>query len=161
MNEKAETLFTVSWINANLKITQIHSFRTAILEFEKGIEDKHYKEAEALVNKIKNSNEFDIMFKDKQGFLKACGGDKEITMLMAKKNAGDTRKLLDASTLIFVHSVLDGFIFDMIKVIKEIAPKSFFNRYKDQKIKLCDIRENEDEIILNFIEKEKIDRNPL
>ncbi|MDP8266262.1 MAG: hypothetical protein P9M07_04875 [Candidatus Aceula meridiana] len=161
MNENAERLFTTSWINATQKIHQISQFRRAYFSLENEINGKFQQEAERFVSEMEKGSQYDSIFIDKKGFFDSSGGSGEIAKSMAKLDADNTKNFFDASVLIFAHSVIDSFLYDMIKVVKEVSVLSFAGRYGEKKVKFLDIQKKEEEIISEFIEKEKLERKSL
>jgi hypothetical protein len=83
--------------------------------------------------------ENDKFFIDKAQFLKDAGGSEEISEEVTKSDIKTTRASVDAASLVFIHSAVDGAVSDLCRVCALAKPEDWGPYLQDRKVALKEI----------------------
>lgn len=138
MNE-AEQLFN-DVVGRSLRIWSfISSFRMNASE-AMAVAKEHIREQRAaIVSQILDGPEWDKIFPDKEGLFKAISPGKMVSQ-MTELAMEQTQAAVDAASIIFAHSLLDGALIDYCRVTALVAPEDWESLIEQRQIKLCDMR---------------------
>ncbi len=84
--------------------------------------------------------EYDKLFRDKAGFFKAIPPGKLVEE-MTEATVRHGQVGVDAASIVFSHSMLDGAALDYCRVIALVAPRDWESTLDQRQIKLSDARE--------------------
>jgi len=99
------------------------------------------------VDEMRRGSDFDKLFLDKTAFFDAVPPDKIIES-MTQLTVSQSQIAVDADSIIFAHSFLDGAAFDFCWVTALVAPRDWESVIDQRQIKLSEIREsNYDQIL--------------
>lgn len=135
----AEQLFTEVWSRLQEQWNIVNTFRrlgALGLPHAKNVERA---ENERFVQRLLNFSDFDSFFTDKKAFLEAGLPDALPERLTAPA-VTTFESALDAASLVFAHSIVDGAAFDLCRICYVIAPTDL-DRFVDQrKVTLAQLR---------------------
>jgi hypothetical protein len=92
------------------------------------------------VDGLVRGGEFDKLFLDKAGFFKAMPPEKLIEE-MTEATVRQGQVGVDAASIVFAHSFLDGAAFDYCRVIALLAPRDWESTLDQRQVKLSEARE--------------------
>ncbi|MBI2585901.1 MAG: hypothetical protein HYW28_08530 [Rhodospirillales bacterium] len=149
LRERVTKKFTHAFHISNAKFMNINSFRRvaeiAIVTASKQVLDEAY----ATANSIFHDPEYDDLFVDKQGALKAVGGIDQLAVDQAKFQLQLFRDSVDAASLVFAHSILDGVAFEYCEIVAMLDSTLFEGWIDDRQIRLKDMKGKTYEDILS------------
>jgi len=82
----------------------------------------------------------DRLFLDKAKFLELSGGAQVIGAAMTREQLAAFRASVDAASLVFMHSALDGAAYDLCQVTTLVASSDWEPILAEQKVQLSDVK---------------------
>lgn len=110
---------------------------------------KQYIEAEKItfVTDLLEGHEYDKILIDKKGFFEA-NPPKQIVESMTEQTIKETETAMNAASIVFAHSVLDGAAFDYCRVTALVAPDDWSAVLEGRKVSLAEMRgKNYEEVL--------------
>jgi hypothetical protein len=159
----AELLFNqifTRWINRE---SFIRSFRRTSLAAMKEAIRIIEKESALFVDEMMTSPDYEKLFLDKAAFKKAMPPEK-IVELMTRMTVSQAQIAVDAASIVFAHSFVDGAVLDYCRVTALVAPRDWESVIEQRQIKLSDVREaNYDQILRRKLDEffEQLERESL
>ena len=160
---EAEKLFSqifTRWLNRQGFIT---SFRRTSQEGMKAAEENIQKQVAEFTNQMAKSNDYDKIFSDKEAFFKTIPPEK-MTHDMTKQTIDQAQIAVDAASVVFAHSVVDGAALDYCRVTALVAPADWVSAIDQRSIKLSDVRSSSyDQLLKGKLEEyfEQLERESL
>jgi hypothetical protein len=138
MNE-AEKLFS-DVVGRSFRLWSfISSFRMNASEAMVAAKDHIREQRAVVVEQILYGSRWDRIFFDKEGFFKAMPPEKMISQ-MTELAMTQTQAAVDAASIVFAHSLLDGAAIDFCRVTALVAPQDWESEVDQRQVKLCDMR---------------------
>lgn len=137
---EAEKLFNQVFKRWTERQSFILSFRVTS---DQGIEAARQKvraEKVRFVNDLIQGGEYDKLFLDKARFIQAMPPEKLVEK-MTEATVRHAQVAVDAASIIFAHSFLDGAAFDYCRVTALVAPRDWESVLDQRQIKLSEARE--------------------
>jgi len=154
---EAEKLFTLTYSTSNKRFSLIYSFRL-IGQIGLPYAKPHiYKKWSIFSNEIFNDPKYDKLFLDKKGALQDLGGLDSLASKMEKEEIKNFVSSLDAASLVFAHSILDGAALGYCRVISFAMPITWEPFIEKKKLSIEEIRNLTHEEILKICVKKYID----
>jgi hypothetical protein len=144
---EAEKLFNQifnRWINRQ---GFIFSFRRTSFEGMKGARKSIEAGNAYFVKDMMEGSDYDKILVDKKGFFKVIPPEKLIGEL-TELTVSQAQIAVDAASIVFAHSVLDGAAFDYCRVTALVAPRDWESVIDQRQIRLSDVRGSDYEQIL-------------
>ena len=162
--KEAEALFSrttsVSWKGFSM----IYTFRRVAALGLPAATEQVFKESINFAHELFHDPQHDKLFLDKKGALEAIGGIETMGKLMTEQNISQFQDAIDAASLIFAHSILDGVALEYCRTIALASPSSWEAFVDQKRIKLQDFRGSTyDNILKTKIEEflQALDRESL
>jgi hypothetical protein len=136
----AEQLFTEVWSRLQAQCNMVTTFRRLGALGLPNAKNVERAENERFVQRLVNSSDFDRFFTDKKAFLEA-GLPDALPERLTVTAVTTFESALDAASLVFAHSIIDGAAFELCRICSVIAPADF-DRFVDQrKVTLAQLRD--------------------
>ncbi|UCH72270.1 MAG: hypothetical protein JSW62_01610 [Thermoplasmatales archaeon] len=162
MNEAAELRFTQAWMNMIISVGDIDSFTTLFFSASKEMKEMSRANALYISRSLMDKSRLGKYLTDQKAFFDTLGGPGKMAEMTAEMSWNKAKAFVRSMEIVFMHSLLDSFISEMIEVIKMVAPEAFEDRVTNRKVIFSDIKgKSKEEIILDLIDKERIDRKSL
>jgi hypothetical protein len=134
--EEATRLFTKVFFALGGTWSDTLSFRRIVLggvaEAQRQLFEKYVRWFDQYVNDPTN----DAVFLDKDGFLQEVGGVAGFAERMTEQEIRAFEGSVDAASLVFMHSTLDGAAEDLCRVTAIVAPEWWYQFIEDQQERL-------------------------
>lgn len=139
MNE-AEKLYNQVFKRWTSRQSFILSFRITSQQGIDAARERIRQEKVKFVSRMVRSGEYDTLFLDKAAFFKASPPEKLVEeMTEATVRYGQVG--VDAASIVFAHSMLDGAALDYCRVTALVAPRDWESVLDQRQVKFSDIRE--------------------
>jgi hypothetical protein len=129
-----------------------NSFRLTSLQGMDAARKKIAAEKVTFVNAMLEGGEYDKIFIDKAGFFRAMPPEK-LVETMTDETVRHAEVGVDAASIVFAHSFLDGALFDYCRIAALVAPRDWETVLDQRQIKISEAREQKYEELL----KKKLD----
>jgi hypothetical protein len=149
---EAEKLFNQIFKRWTDRQSFILSFRATSGQGMEAAKAKIRAEKVAFVADMLRGNEYDKIFIDKSAFFKETPPEK-LVEIMTEETVRHAQVAVDAASIVFAHSFLDGAAFDYCRVTALVAPRDWESALDQKQIKLSEAREMAYEQVL----KKKLD----
>jgi hypothetical protein len=136
---EAEKLFNEVQGRCFSRWTFILSFRITSAASMDAARKELEKQKVTFVNDILHGSDYDKILLDKEAFFKEHPPDKLIAQ-MTDATIAHSQAAVDAASIIFAHTVLDGAALDYCKVTGLVAPEEWESVIEQRQIKLSDMR---------------------
>lgn len=140
MPTPAEKLFSETHGRTLRAWTTVSIFRQVVEAGFTAATKKKAKEAEFLYDLVISDPEYMKLVTDVEGFRKAMPKEKFVE-LGVNQSAETATNLLDAATILFGHSMVDGAAFDYCRVTALHAPNDWEPELSNKQVSLSSIRE--------------------
>jgi hypothetical protein len=160
---EAEKLFNKIVMRCFDRWSFILSFRVTSNQGRKGARENIEAQQVAFVEAMLQGSDYDKIFVDKERFFKDTPPDK-LVQIMTDATVGQAQVAVDAASIIFTHSVLDGAALDYCRVTALVAPRDWESVIDQRQIKLSDVRGlNYEQILTKKLDEffEQLDRESL
>lgn len=137
---EAESLFSRTFSASINRFSMIISFRKIAWFGLPAAIDQIFKESMEFSYDFYTNPENDRFFVDKSAALKAVGGIEGFGKRMTDNQTEQFRTAVDAASLIFAHSILDGAALDYCIATALVAPATWEAYVDRKKIQLMDFR---------------------
>jgi hypothetical protein len=143
MND-AERLFAKAFATSMRRFSMIFTFReTGYISLAVGTPTIAARERMFTEDMLSNP-EHDKLFKDKAGFIEiieSMGGIEKVAEFGPKQKIAQFEAAIDASSLVFAHSIVDSNAYDYCLVTSMLEPQSWESLIDKKKIQLSEIKE--------------------
>lgn len=159
----AEKLFNQIVVRCFDRWSFILSFRVTSNQGMEAAKKKIETEKVTFVNDLLQGPDYEKLFLDKKGFFEAMPPEK-LVQTMTDETVRQAQSAVDAASIVFAHSVLDGAALDYCRVTALIAPRDWETVIDQRQIKLSDARESGyEQILKNKLDEflEQLDRESL
>jgi hypothetical protein len=160
---EAEKLFNqifARWLNRQGFIT---SFRRTSHEGMEAAKEKIQKQVAQFTADMAEGHDYDDIFSDKEAFFKALSPEK-MTHDMTIQTIDQAQIAVDAASIVFAHSVVDGAALDYCRVTALVAPGDWVSAIDQRSVKLSDVRSSSyDQLLRGKLEEyfEQLERESL
>src|SRR6267143_2915610 len=137
---EAEKLFTQVFRRWTDRQSFILSFRVTSEQGMKAARAKIQAEKVRFVVDLLQGAEYDKLFIDKAGFFKEIPPEKLIEV-MTEETVRQAQVAVDAASIVFAHSFLDGAAFDYCRVTTLVAPGDWESVVDQRQVKLSEVWE--------------------
>lgn len=137
---EAEKLFTQVWQRWTNRQSFLLSFRLTARQGMEAAREKIAAEKVTFVNAMLEGGDYDKIFIDKAAFFKAMPPDK-LVETMTDETVRHAEVGVDAASIVFAHSFLDGAVFDYCRVTALAAPRDWESVLDQRQIKISEVRE--------------------
>lgn len=91
------------------------------------------------VQQLISNSEYERIIRDKKAFVES-GAAARMVEISTAKSVENAQASVDAASVVFAHSVLDGAALDFCRVTALVAPQNWEPALKDKKVSLLDFR---------------------
>ena len=120
----------------------ILSFRTTSRTGMEAAKKQIEAEKITFVTDLLNGTDYDKVLIDKEAFFKQNPPEK-IVQSMTEQTIHETEVAMNAASIVFAHSVLDGAVFDYCRVTALVAPEDWASVVEKRKLTLAEMRETD------------------
>ncbi len=141
--------FSIAFSVSLKRFSDIYSFRQVA---EIGLETasgRILEDALHTVHDLFTNPDSDKYFLDKKAALEAMGGIETVATDQAIQQLRLFQKSIDAASLVFAHSILDGVAYEFCRIVAQLDPSHFGNRLGERKVALKDIKEASYDAVLS------------
>ena len=138
--KEAVVLFSRTWGASLSRFSTILTFRSVAKFGLPAVTEQVLKESTHIAHELFNDPRYDNLFKDKNGVIELLGGLDRVIEEMTKKKIKIFHYSIDAASLIFAHSILDGVALEYCRTTALASPSSWEGFVSLKQIKLQDIR---------------------
>jgi hypothetical protein len=138
---KAEELFSTICRRWMASQSTIASFRETVVEGVRRSADTIARQAGDFVQWVITTKEMDHIFLDKEAFFNKLSPEKLVDR-MTTQAIESAQNSIDAASIVFAHSVLDGVVFDYCRVVAFAAPEDWEDKIKDKNVALREVKES-------------------
>jgi len=140
MNVEANALFTKVFFNLISRRTEVRTFRKVVdlglPHAAARLADDNMRAAGAFLADPSH----DKFFLDKDGFIGVVGGAEGLAKKVTSRELDVFRLSVDAASLVFMHSALDGAVQDCCRICALVAPGDWEQFLKNRKVSLEDLK---------------------
>ncbi|MGD0399403.1 MAG: hypothetical protein ABSC04_10865 [Syntrophobacteraceae bacterium] len=105
-----------------------------------GLIESNRSFSESLANDVENERFF-VGVDGRERFFEHIGGIEGLTKMLSSQNIESYKAVVDATCLVFAHSVLDGAVLDYCRVCSLLAPCDWVHLIAGKKISVREIRD--------------------
>ena len=139
-NADAEALFTRTWNTSSNRFGSVFSFREVARIGLKSAKEEVHATSVGFVTDMFTNPKYDDLFLDKEAALDAVGGLDEQSRLITEQKVKTFQAAVDAASLVFAHSILDGAAMEYCRVAASVSPESWDDFIGKRKVEIQEIK---------------------
>src|SRR5712692_2523743 len=137
---EAEKIFNQIFKRFIDRQSSILSFRLTSEQGMATAKEKIRADKVVFVKEMIQGKDYDKILIDKEGFFKVMPPEK-LVQVMTDATVGQAQVAVDAASIVFAHSFLDGAAFDYCRVTALVAPHDWDGVLEQRQIKLSELRD--------------------